>query len=89
MVHGGSFQAIRFTRVAHAVYLSTEPMTDLFAVFSKLVTPSGEILVPGIADKVAPLTPEEKARYEVIDITVRLHGFSSAALERRLILAPP
>ncbi|KAM0753133.1 CNDP dipeptidase [Meredithblackwellia eburnea MCA 4105] len=47
-----------------------EPMTDLFAVFSKLVTPSGKILVPGIADKVAPLTAEEKARYEVIDVAV-------------------
>ncbi|SCV72243.1 BQ2448_4937 [Microbotryum intermedium] len=47
-----------------------EPMTDLFAVFSKLVTPQGEILIPGIADKVAPLTPEEKKRYEVIDVKV-------------------
>ncbi|KAL8281066.1 hypothetical protein RQP46_006424 [Phenoliferia psychrophenolica] len=47
-----------------------EPMTDLFAVFSKLVTPQGKILVPGIADKVAPLTAEEKARYDVIDVTV-------------------
>lgn len=45
-------------------------MTDLFAVFSKLVTPQGKILVPGIADKVAPLTKEEKARYDVIDVTV-------------------
>lgn len=35
-------------------------MTDLFAIFSKLVTPSGEILVPGIKDLVAPLTPEER-----------------------------
>jgi Cys-Gly metallodipeptidase DUG1 len=47
-----------------------EPMTDLFAIFSKLVTPAGEVLVPGIADKVAPLTAEEKARYDVIDITM-------------------
>ena len=54
-----------------------EPMTDLFAIFSKLVTSAGEILIPGIADKVAPLTTEEKARYEVIDITVA--DFESAA----------
>lgn len=45
-------------------------MTDLFAIFSKLVTPGGQILIPGIADKVAPLTPQEKALYDVIDITV-------------------
>jgi hypothetical protein len=57
----------------------TEPMTDLFAVFSKLVTPAGEILVPGIADKVAPLTPEEKARYEVIDISVRRRSHSTSS----------
>lgn len=53
-----------------------EPMTDLFALFSKLVTPEGEILIPGIKDHVAPLTPEEKKRYDVIDITVK--DFESA-----------
>ncbi|GAA5919604.1 hypothetical protein JCM1841_001075 [Sporobolomyces salmonicolor] len=47
-----------------------EPMTDLFALFSKLVTPQGQILVPGINEKVAPLTPEERKLYEVIDVTV-------------------
>jgi len=45
-------------------------MTDLFALFSKLVTPQGKILVPGINEKVAPLTPEERKLYEVIDITM-------------------
>jgi len=44
-----------------------EPMTDLFHLFSKLVTPSGQILVPGVNDLVAPLTDEEKARYENMD----------------------
>lgn len=47
-----------------------EPMTDLFAIFSKLVTPKGEILVPGINEMVAPLTDEERKLYEVIDVTV-------------------
>ncbi|GAA5946373.1 hypothetical protein JCM3775_004771 [Rhodotorula graminis] len=47
-----------------------EPMTDLFALFSKLVTPQGEILIPGINEKVAPLTAEERKLYEVIDITL-------------------
>lgn len=47
-----------------------EPMTDLFALFSKLVTPQGKILIPGINDKVAPLTPEERKLYEALDMTV-------------------
>ena len=29
-----------------------EPMTDLFLLFSKLVTPKGEILIPGINEMV-------------------------------------
>lgn len=33
-----------------------EPMTDLTYILSKLVTPHGEILIPGIMDDVAPLT---------------------------------
>lgn len=37
-----------------------EPMTDLIQLFSKLVTSSGEILVPGIKELVAPLTEEER-----------------------------
>lgn len=53
-----------------------EPMTDLFQLFSKLVTPSGDILVPGIYDHVAPLTDEERKRYEVID--VQLSDFEDA-----------
>jgi Cys-Gly metallodipeptidase DUG1 len=48
-----------------------EPMTDLFSLFSKLVTPSGRILIPGISESVAPLTEEERARYGLIDITVK------------------
>ncbi|GAA5843892.1 hypothetical protein JCM3766R1_005955 [Sporobolomyces carnicolor] len=47
-----------------------EPMTDLFALFSKLVTPQGEILIPGINEKVAPLTEEERKLYEAINVTV-------------------
>lgn len=35
-------------------------MTDLIALMSKLVTPQGKILVPGVEDLVAPLTEEEK-----------------------------
>ncbi|KAI3477706.1 hypothetical protein L1887_60525 [Cichorium endivia] len=44
-----------------------EPMTDLFTIMSKLVTAKGEILIPGIKELVAPLTDEERKRYDVMD----------------------
>jgi Cys-Gly metallodipeptidase DUG1 len=44
-----------------------EPMTDLFAIMSKLVTPQGEILVPGINELVAPLTDDEAKRFANIE----------------------
>ncbi|GEM09802.1 glutamate carboxypeptidase [Rhodotorula toruloides] len=47
-----------------------EPMTDLFALFSKLVTPQGKILIPGINEKVAPLKNEERKLYDDIDVTL-------------------
>lgn len=47
-----------------------EPMTDLFTIMSKLVTPQGEILIPGIKELVTPLTDEEFKRYQVMDFTV-------------------
>lgn len=37
---------------ADPLSLLIEPMTDLFAIFSKLVSPQGKILVPGISEKV-------------------------------------
>jgi len=48
-----------------------EPMTDLFHLFSKLVSPTGEILVPGVNDLIAPLTDEEKARYVNMDFETK------------------
>ena len=47
-----------------------EPMTDLMTVMSKLVTASGEILVPGINEMVAPVTEDEKALYKPIAYTM-------------------
>ncbi|KAG8934839.1 hypothetical protein FRC03_009505 [Tulasnella sp. 419] len=47
-----------------------EPMTDLVTLLSKLVKPSGEILIPGLDELVAPLTEEEKARYDVLDYSI-------------------
>ena len=37
---------------------------------SKLVTSKGEILIPGIKELVAPLTEEERSRYEAIHAEV-------------------
>ncbi|PVG01554.1 putative cytosolic nonspecific dipeptidase [Serendipita vermifera] len=53
-----------FGRMVH------EPMTDLIQLMSKLVTPQGDILVPGVNDLVAPLTDEERKRYESLDYSI-------------------
>ena len=37
-----------------------EPMTDLIAVLSKLVSPDGKILVPGVDEMVKPADEDEK-----------------------------
>lgn len=48
-----------------------EPMVDLIALLSRLVTSSGEIQIPGVNDLVAPLTEEERSRYEKIDYSIQ------------------
>lgn len=45
-------------------------MTDLIALMSRLVAPDGRILIPGIYDNVAQLTPTEEAMYESISFTL-------------------
>ncbi|KAK6201235.1 metallodipeptidase [Scheffersomyces amazonensis] len=47
-----------------------EPMTDLIKVLSTLVDSSGQILIPGIKDMVAPLTDKEDKLYDAIDFSV-------------------
>mmetsp|Transcript_25079 Transcript_25079/g.59193 ORF Transcript_25079/g.59193 Transcript_25079/m.59193 type:complete len:520 (-) Transcript_25079:57-1616(-) len=48
-----------------------EPMTDLISLMGTLVeSSSGKILVPGVYDSVAPITPEEEALYETIDFDI-------------------
>ncbi|CAE6531214.1 unnamed protein product [Rhizoctonia solani] len=54
----------------NCVHEAPQPMTDLFHLFSKLVTPQGKILIPGINELVDELTPEERARYERIDYSI-------------------
>ncbi|TXT07163.1 hypothetical protein VHUM_03333 [Vanrija humicola] len=47
-----------------------EPMTDLIAVMSKLVSPSGEILIPGIKELIAPVTADEQSKFEKIHFSL-------------------
>lgn len=47
-----------------------EPLTDLVLLLSKLVTPHGKILVPGVNELVAPLTESERKLYERLDYGV-------------------
>lgn len=47
-----------------------EPMTDLVAVMSKLVTPDGKIQIPGLYDYVAPVTGAEDAMYSGISFAL-------------------
>jgi len=46
-------------------------MTDLISVMSTLVNNKGRILIPGIYDQVAPVTPEEEALYADIAFTMQ------------------
>ncbi|KAL7415837.1 CNDP dipeptidase [Mrakia frigida] len=47
-----------------------EPMTDLITILSTLVLPNGKILIPGLAELVAPLKPGELERYENINFSI-------------------
>lgn len=46
-------------------------MTDLMSVMSTLVNNKGRILIPGIYDQVAPVTPEEESLYADIAFTMQ------------------
>lgn len=46
-----------------------ESMVDLVALLNTLVDSKGQIQVPGIYDKVTPLTPEEEKLYETIEFS--------------------
>lgn len=47
-----------------------EAMSDLIFLMDNLVDKQGNILIPGIMDDVAPVTPEEEKLYENIDFDV-------------------
>ncbi|XP_058878305.1 beta-Ala-His dipeptidase-like isoform X2 [Acipenser ruthenus] len=50
-----------------------EAMTDLIALLDSLVESSGHILIPAINEAVAPLTEEEKKRYQGIQFDLEVH----------------
>ncbi|XP_021504448.2 beta-Ala-His dipeptidase isoform X2 [Meriones unguiculatus] len=54
-----------------------EPMADLVALLGSLVDSSGHILIPGIYDQMAPITEEDKAMYENIDLDLEEYQKSS------------
>jgi Cys-Gly metallodipeptidase DUG1 len=45
-------------------------MTDLITIMSKLVSPDGTILIPGVQDLVAPPTEDELKIYEKLDYSI-------------------
>ncbi|KZV87506.1 Zn-dependent exopeptidase [Exidia glandulosa HHB12029] len=47
-----------------------EPMTDLIALMSKLVTSQGKILVPGVYKSVPPVTEDEKKLYDALHYSI-------------------
>jgi Cys-Gly metallodipeptidase DUG1 len=47
-----------------------EPMTDLIALMSRLVSSDGTILIPGVQDLVPPPTDDEKKIYERLDYSI-------------------
>jgi nonspecific dipeptidase len=56
-------------------------MVDLVWIMNKLVDEEGNILVEGIMDSVAPVTPEEEAKYHNIG---RKNPLTSASSFQRL-----
>ena len=68
-------------------------MSDLIALMSQLVDNKGKLLVPGIYDTVAKLTPEEEKLYEAIDfdmvsrvialIRAHLHPATATSLQNQ------
>ncbi|XP_018618358.1 cytosolic non-specific dipeptidase-like [Scleropages formosus] len=44
-----------------------EPMTDLIGILNTMISPSGQILIPGICEAVSPMTEKERATYESIE----------------------
>jgi Cys-Gly metallodipeptidase DUG1 len=62
-VFGNTVHEVRLHRISVLPTVRNQlakPMTDLILLLGKLVTPAGEILIPGLSELVAPLTDEER-----------------------------
>ncbi|KAI5617528.1 hypothetical protein C0J50_22906, partial [Silurus asotus] len=53
-----------------------EPMSDLIGILNSLISASGQILIPGVADAVANFTEEEKKIYEKVDFDMETYRSS-------------
>ena len=62
-----------------------EAMTDLVQLMASLVDSSGRILVPGIMDDVAPVTPEEEALYDGIDFDCEAYKRENKVVSNKLM----
>ena len=54
-------------------------MRGLIAV-SKLVTPTGEILVPGVKEMIAPVTQDEREKFEAIHFEMKVRELRHMSL---------
>jgi len=62
-----------------------EAMTDLIKLMSTLVDSQGKILVDGVLDQVAPVTPEEEALYDAIEFDLDEYKKEIRVVGNRLI----
>lgn len=62
-------------------------LADVVLAVSKLVTTDGKILIPGLMDLVAPLTDEERKRYEVINASIKVCVLTSTRSSGNLTLS--
>ena len=53
------------------MFTGLQPMTALIHIMSKLVSPDGQILIPGVNDSVQILTQDEK--YNSLDYLIKLY----------------
>lgn len=51
---------------------------------SKLVTPDGQILVPGIKELIAPVTDDERQKFEAIHFEMKVSLNTRAAARAKL-----
>ena len=79
-MHSGVFGGAVFEPLTDLVLLSEciktfsqKPLNDKFCyAVSKLVSPKGEILIPGVKELVAPVTNDERQKFEAIHFQMKV-----------------